>query len=208
MDSPPPVIGAPIRSLRGANRRLAPHLDGPARRKLATALASRTARTITRAGGRPLIVSSAPEVLEWAAEGGWEVTPEPEGGGLNGAAHAIASWAERRGRPWLILHSDLPCLTEEEVAEAVRTVRSGRRAAAPSYNGGTSALGGRGPYRFSYGPGSFHRHLRTGPPPVTLIRLGFLLDVDTPADLDAARRHPRGSWLNRVLPTGKVNEGK
>ena len=208
MDSPPPVIGTPIRSLHGANRRLAPHLDGPARRKLATALASRTARTITRAGGRPLIVSSAPEVLEWAAEGGWEVTPEPEGGGLNGAAHAIASWAERRGRPWLILHSDLPCLAEEEVAEAVRTVRSGRRAAAPSYNGGTSALGGRGPYRFSYGPGSFHRHLRTGPPPVTLIRLGFLLDIDTPADLDAARRHPRGRWLNRVLPTGNGNEGE
>ncbi len=204
MDTPPPVIGIPIRSLRGANRRLSPHLDGPARRELAAALASRTARTAERAGGRPLIVSSAPEVLEWAAEGGWEVTPEPEGGGLNGAAHAIAAFAERRGRPWLILHSDLPCLAEEEVAEAMRAVRSGRRAAAPSYNGGTSALGGRGPCRFSYGPGSFHRHLRAGPPPVTLIRLGFLLDVDTPADLAAALRHPRGKWLNRALePVGE-----
>ena len=199
MDSPAPVIGVPIRSWHGANRRLSPHLDAPARRNLAMALADRTARTAARAGGRLLIVSSAPEVVSWAAESGRRVIPESEGGGLNGAARSITAFAEDRGLPWLILHSDLPCLTEEEVAEAVRTVRSGRRTAAPSYNGGTSALGGRGPYRFSYGPGSFHRHLRTGPPPATLIRLGFLLDIDTPADLNAARRHPRGNWLNQTL---------
>lgn len=198
VDSPAPVIGVPIRSLCGANRRLSPHLDAPARRKLAAALAARTARTAARAGGRLLIVSSSPEVVAWAAEGGWRVIPESEGGGLNGAARAVTAFAGERGLPWLILHSDLPCLTEEEVSEAIRTVRSGRRAAAPSYNGGTSALGGRGPFRFSYGPGSFHRHLGAGPPPVTLMRLGFLLDVDTPVDLNAARRHPRGRWLNQL----------
>ena len=203
-----PVIGAPIRSWHGANRRLSPHLNAPARRDLAMALADRTARTAAGAGGSLLIVSSDPEVATWAAEGGRRVIPEAEGGGLNGAARAVTAFAEDRGLPWLILHSDLPCLTEEEVSEAIRAVRSGRRAVAPSYNGGTSALGGRGPYPFSYGPGSFHRHLRTGPPPVTLISLGFLLDIDTPADLNAARRHPRGNWLNQTLQSSGRDLGK
>lgn len=195
---PVPIVGLPIRSWRGANQRLAQRLNPAARRVLAEAMASRTARTAEEAGGRLLVVSSAPEVLRWAADGGRRAIPEPEEGGLNGAARAVAEFAVRRGRPWLILHSDLPCLVAEEVAGAIRAARAGMKVLAPSYDGGTSVHGGAGPGRFSYGPGSFHRHLRAGPPPLVLARLGFLLDMDSPADLETARRHPRGAWLNRI----------
>lgn len=197
-----PVVGLPIRSWRGANQRLAQRLNPAARRALAEAMASRTARTAEEAGGRLLVVSSAPQVLQWAADNGRRAIPEPEEGGLNGAARAVAEFAVRRGRPWLILHSDLPCLTAEEAAGAIRAVREGKRVLAPSYDGGTSALGGTGPGYFAYGPGSFHRHLRAGPPPLVLVRFGFLLDMDSPADLEAARRHPRGAWLNQIPQLG------
>ena len=201
---PVPIAGLPIRSWGGANQRLAQRLNPSARRALAEAMASRTARTAEEAGGRLLVVSSDPQVLRWAEDGGRRAVPEPEEGGLNGAARAIAEFAVQRGRPWLILHSDLPCLTAEEVAGAIRAVRAGRRVLAPSYDGGTSAHGGTGPGRFAYGPGSFHRHLRASPPPLVLVRLGFLLDMDSPADLETARRHPRGAWLNRIPQLGNV----
>ena len=124
---------------------------------------------------------------------GYNVLADPPGGGLDAAAHEIVRYAEVR--PWLILHSDLPCLTSTEVGAALDLLGSGRRVLAPSYDGGTSALGGLGPFRFSYGVASFHRHLHSGSPPAVLSSLGFQLDIDTPADLAVARRHPRGAWL-------------
>jgi 2-phospho-L-lactate guanylyltransferase (CobY/MobA/RfbA family) len=67
---------------------------------------------------------------------------------------------------------------------------------APSADGGTSVLGGQGDARFGYGPGSFHLHLRRFPEAEIVTRPGLLHDVDSPADLESARRHPRGAWLN------------
>ena len=192
-----PVAALPIRSFRDAYRRLAATLDPPGRAVLARALASHTAGAVNRAGPTPLIVSSAPEVREWATARDYEVISEPPGGGLNGAAHTIVRHAA--DRPWLILHADLPCLTPVEVATALDLLRSGRHVLAPSYDGGTSALGGHGPFRFSYGVASFHRHLIAGPPPEVLSSLGFQLDIDTPADLETVTRHPRGAWINALI---------
>jgi 2-phospho-L-lactate guanylyltransferase (CobY/MobA/RfbA family) len=61
-------------------------------------------------------------------------------------------------------------------------------------------MGGRGVhYRFRYGPGSFRRHLALYPEAAIVVRLGLLHDVDTYADLDSARNHPRGAWLTGVI---------
>ncbi len=188
-----PVVALPIRSFRDAFRRLAAALDPTARALLARALASRTARVVERAGPAPLIVSSSPEVREWAATRNLRVLADPPGGGLDGAAAEAVRYAA--GRPWLILHSDLPCLRAVEVCRALELVRAGGHVVAFSYDGGTSALGGSGPYPFSYGVASFHRHLHSGHLPVVLASLGFILDIDRPADLFAAARHPRGAWL-------------
>ena len=187
-------MALPIRSFRDAYRRLASALDPAGRTTLARALASHTAGAVIGASAAPVIVSSAPEVRDWAAAKSYELIPDPPGGGLNGAARTIVRHAG--DRPWLILHTDLPCLTPAEVTMATGHLRSGRRVLAPSYDGGTSALGGNGPFRFSYGVASFHRHLKTGPPPVVLTSLGFQLDIDRPADLSVAIRHPLGAWLH------------
>ena len=190
---PDPVVALPIRSFRDAYRRLAVAYDPPSRAFLARSLATHTADVVEEAGIAPLIVSSAPDVRDWAARRSHDVLADPPGGGLNGAASEVVGYAGRR--PWLILHSDLPCLTSEEVREALRPVRAGRQAVAFSYDGGTSALGGSGPFPFSYGVGSFHRHLHAGRRPSVVVSLGFALDIDRPDDLSVAAGHPRGAWL-------------
>lgn len=201
-----PLTALPVRSFRDACRRLADAFDPARRAALARALASRTAAAVAEAGAAPVIVTSAPEVRDWAEAEGYAVAAEPPGEGLDGAAHAAVRHAA--GRPWLIIHADLPCLTPEEAAAALGLLGSGRRVLAPSYDGGTSALGGRGPFRFSYGPASFHRHLTAGPPPAVLGSLGFALDIDRPADLEAAARHPRGAWLEAHLSLQEGRTGR
>lgn len=188
-----PVVALPIRSFRDAYRRLAIAHGPLSRASLARALASHTAGVVEEAGAAPLIVSSAPEVREWAEGRDLRVLADPPGGGLNGAAAEMVRYAGHT--PWLILHSDLPCLTAADVGEALELVRVGRHVLAFSYDGGTSALGGSGPFPFSYGVASFHRHLRSGHRPAVLARLGFALDIDRPGDLSVAARHPRGAWL-------------
>lgn len=189
------LAGLPIRSFRDAYQRLAGTLDPERRASLARAMASHTASAVREAGPRPLIVSSARDVREWAADRSYEVRSDPPGGGLNAAARKIVRLAG--DRPWLILHSDLPCLTPGEVETAIETLLAGRHVVAPSYDGGTSALGGRGPFPFAYGVASFHRHLHAGFAPLVISSLGFQLDVDSPLDLSVAARHPRGAWLVR-----------
>ncbi len=189
-----PLVALPIRSFRDAYRRLAVSYGPDERTALARALASHTATTVLRAGVTPHIVTSATEVREWAMAGGYRVVADPPGGGLDGAAGEAVRLAA--GRPWLILHADLPCLSPEEVALALGVARSGERVLAPSYDGGTSAIGGLGRFPFRYGAASFHRHLPAGRPPRVVTSLGFLLDIDRPQDLAAAARHARGAWLS------------
>ncbi|MDE0710208.1 MAG: NTP transferase domain-containing protein [Acidimicrobiia bacterium] len=196
-----PLVALPIRSFRDAYRRLAGSYSPDARMVLARALASRTASTVLRAGMTPHIVTSATEVREWALTEGHRVVADPPGGGLDGAAGEAVRLAA--GRPWLILHADLPCLSPAEVLLALDVARSGERVLAPSYDGGTSALGGQGPHSFRYGAASFHRHLPAGRPPRVIVSLGFLLDIDRPQDLVVAVRHPQGAWLaESAVPLG------
>jgi len=194
------LVALPIRSFRDAYRRLAGSYSPDERTALARALASHTAEAILRAGVTPHIVTSAPEVRKWALAEGHRVVADPPSGGLNGAAGEAVRLAA--GQPWLILHADLPCLSPDEVALALDVARAGERVLAPSYDGGTSALGGRGWHSFRYGAASFHRHLPAGRPPRVIASLGFLLDIDRPQDLIAAARHPRGAWLaESAVPT-------
>lgn len=200
-----PLVALPIRSFDGAYRRLEAALDPDRRGRLARALAARTAATVRRTGSRPLIVSSAPEVREFARVENYDLLADPPGGGLDAAAGAAVRHAG--DRPWLILHADLPWLAPEEVVTALEMLRSGRRVLAPSYDGGTSALGGFGPYRFSYGVGSYHRHLTTGPAPAVISSPGFQLDIDSPHDLEVARRGARGAWLRSLSLNTEAGRG-
>ena len=103
---------------------------------------------------------------------------EPSNGGLDGAAGAVVA-ASRRS--WAVLHADLPLLRPEDLVAVWEA--DAPAVLAPSRDGGTSLFCGSGPMRFSYGPGSFPRHLARAPDAAIVSRPGLALDLDTPADL-------------------------
>jgi len=174
---------------------MADHISDDVRSGLGRALAERTAALAVDAGLIPVLVAGDSEVAEWAIIHGIPSIPDP-GLGLDGAALAGAQWAIEAASEWLVVHTDLPLLTAAELAELNEALSSAGSVIAPSADGGTSALGGSGPAAFSYGPGSFHRHLGSSPTAAIVARPGLLHDIDTFSDLESARRHPRGAWLS------------
>ena len=179
-----PFAIVPIRSFRLGKQRLAPHLTDPERRFLAAVLAERVTHAATAAGLSPLVVTADPEVASWSEQRDFEVVTDP-GRGLDDACDAGVAAADER---WVVIHSDLPLVGAEDMAVVAGLLDTGRDVIAPSSDGGTSVLSSTDSVRFSYGPGSFHRHLAQLPDPVVLARTGFLHDLDTPRDFESASR--------------------
>lgn len=175
----------PVRSFDGLTR-LAHVIDDEARTGLMLRLVEHTISMIHRAGFPVSIVSSDPAVTAWGAAHVEHLVPEPSVGGLDGAALAGVSTAPG---PWIVVHADLPALTSKDVAVAARLAGS-TTVIAPSRDGGTSLIGSNvGPQSFSYGPGSFRRHLSATRGRATiLVRPGLALDLDHPWDLIALGR--------------------
>lgn len=176
----------PVKSFRHGKQRLAPLLTPDQRHDLARDLATHVTSTAERAGMSPLVVTADEDVAQWARASGHSVLSDP-GTGLDDAATTGVDHVVRSGSPWLILHSDLPLLGADDLQALAHVLLGGSPVIAPSSDGGTSAIGSTGPFRFSFGPGSFHRHLTRLETPVVVTRTGLLLDVDTPDDLVAAR---------------------
>ena len=179
------VVLVPVKAFSAAKARLAPTLNAAARAALA-----RTMATHVLAAARPLpvaVVCDDSEVAEWAAAQGAMVLPEP-GRGLNGAVEAgVARLAAAGAREVLVAHGDLPFahhLAHLAGFEGVSLVPDRRE-------DGTTVVGipADAGFRFSYGPGSFTRHLAEA------TRLGLRCrvvrdpelrwDVDEPADIPA-----------------------
>lgn len=176
---------------------MADDLSEEARSTLGRALAERTAGLAVEAGLIPVLVAGDAEVAEWALLQGFPSIVDP-GGGLDAAASAGAEWAGESASDWIIVHADLPLLTRSELEELDQALAGRKGVLAPSADGGTSALGAHGPMAFSYGPGSFQRHLAHCPQAAIVTRTGLLHDIDTIADLESARSHPRGAWLGHL----------
>ncbi len=176
----------PIRSFTGLTR-LSAVLDESKRASLMRRLAANTVSAVQEAGLPALIVSNDPNVTSWSAAHGCTVAAEPDAGGLDGAA--AAGVAAVGGRPWMVVHADLPAIEADDIRAGARLAERGY-VLAPSHDGGTSLIGGTGtgfPYR--YGPGSFRRHLAAVRGEATiLIRPGLALDLDHPRDLDVLTR--------------------
>lgn len=180
------VVIVPVKSFRMGKQRLSAAVSSSQRERLGRRLAGHVAAEVEAAGLIPLIVTADAEVAAWATSTGFPSLADP-GDGLDAAAAAGVGWAEHTSSPWIVLHSDLPLLRREDVAALAAVVRSGSAVIAPSSDGGTSAIGSRGPFDFAFGSGSFHRHLARLPSPTILTRTGLLLDVDSPDDLGAVR---------------------
>lgn len=190
----PPLVGVPIKPFGVAKARLAGDLDARARSRLGRAIAAHTLRTVAASGAAPAVITGDAGVARWARRRGWMVVPELPEGELDGAARALVSAAG--GERWAVLHADLPLLAERDLADSWRALGRGT-VIAPAHDGGTSLVAGTGSFAFSYGPGSFHRHLRSAPHAIVVVRTGLALDLDTVDDLRVALALPAGAWLRR-----------
>lgn len=196
---PMPVsVIVPIKSFTSGKGRLAGVLAPDVRARLSRALADHVTTAVAATGRTTLIVTDDPAVAQWAGSTGLTVVDDP-GRGLSEAARAGVSRAIGESRPWLVLHSDLPWLSADDVEAVARPVERGDSVLAPSADGGTSAIGGHDQVAFRFGPSSFHSHLVIlGGSPI-VAKPGLLLDVDNPSDLEAAANSPRGRWLEDAL---------
>lgn len=193
----PTVAVLPVKSFSVGKGRLAAELSAEARARLGQALAERIAQLTVQAGLIPLLIAGDGEVADWAILHGLPALLDP-GTGLDGAAATGAAWADTSASNWLVLHVDLPLLAISDLEALLSGIAEHGAVIAPSADGGTSALGGYGAAVFSYGPGSFHRHLGRFPGAAVVARPGLLHDVDTFGDLESARQHPLGTWLARI----------
>lgn len=192
------MVIIPIKSFAMGKGRLSGVVDPETRARLSRALAGHVAATMATTGRTPFVVTGDSEVATWAEASGYMTINDP-GEGLSAAARAGVLLAMDRSEPWLVLHSDLPWLTADDIEAVARPLEQGRAVIAPSSDGGTSAIGSRGSFAFHFGPASFHRHLADLEDPLVVARSGLLLDIDAPADLRAATKSPRGAWLDEAL---------
>jgi 2-phospho-L-lactate guanylyltransferase len=175
-----PAMVVPIRSFTGMTR-LSGRLDPGERALLASTLAARVLQAGEEAGLEPRVVTSDAQVGAWARDRSFAVVRDP-GMGLDAAADAgVRAVGNRR---WLVVHADLP-LADAEALSTAASILATDPVIVPSIDGGTTVIGGVGPFAFSYGPGSFHRHLARRPDAVVWIEPALTVDVDTIAHLDA-----------------------
>ena len=186
-----------MRSFILGKQRLSIALTPEQRSRLGKAMVEHVSNVVVDSDLIPVLVTADPDVATWAAGQGIPSIPDP-GEGLSAAAAQGVDWAVQSDSQWLILHSDLPMLTSSDLRAFLAALGSGD-AIAPSSDGGTSAISSRRQIAFAFGPGSFNRHLPGLTEPSVIARPGFLHDIDSPADLAAARAHPRGRWLEGVL---------
>ncbi|MEX2322765.1 MAG: NTP transferase domain-containing protein [Acidimicrobiia bacterium] len=191
------VLGIPLKGFDTAKGRLSGRLSGDRRASLARATAERLLAAGRDAGFTVAIATPSEAVRRWARRHGVDVLTEPPGGGLDGAAAAIAD----SGNLWCVVHGDLPLVSANDLALVRHHLLAGRSVIAPSRDGGTNALGGSGAMQFSYGPGSFVRHLAAlaARSPVVIVTAGLTIELDTIGDLEAAAGLPAGSWLGEYL---------
>ena len=182
-----PAVLVPVKAFHRAKLRLAPALSPERRRDLARSMATQVVRS---AGALPVAVVCDDEaVATWAGSLGATVIWEP-GRGLNQAV----SEGVRQLRDWgvtmmIVAAGDLPLATDLGwVAEfdGITLVPDRRE-------DGTNVIGlpAGATFDFSYGPGSFARHLEhayTLDVAVRVVRSPTLAwDVDVPEDLAGIR---------------------
>ena len=200
------LVAVPIKPFGVAKARLSSVLDRGQRSRLGRAVAARTAHTAAEAGAEVVVVTPDDGVAAWAKSSDIGVLREDSSGpgGLNAAAGAAARHATGMGIPWVIVHADLPLATADELRRVFNAAIDSS-VLIPSYDGGTNVIGGRGhEFRFSFGSGSFHRHLARSPGAAVLTPPGLVLDLDTPRDLALVRGRPEGRWLDEVLQPDQI----
>lgn len=178
-----PAVLVPVKAFQRAKLRLAPALSPERRQELARTMATQVVRS---AAGLPVaVVCDDPDVAKWATSLGARVLWEP-GRGLNRAVHeGVRQLCELGVSAVVVAAGDLPLATDLRWVTdfAGITLVPDRR------EDGTNVIGlpAGTAFTFSYGPGSFERHLahaRSLDCPMRVVRSAPLAwDVDLPEDL-------------------------
>jgi 2-phospho-L-lactate guanylyltransferase len=124
-----------------------------------------------------------------------------EGRGLNEELRLLA--ASLGSVPLLVIHADLPLLADEDIAVLLNEAEHGCAIAPDRESVGTNAIALLRPDAptFAFGEGSFARHLAAMDGARVVVRPGLGLDIDTPADLDAALAMGwSAAYLRRCAP--------
>lgn len=173
----------PLKSFTQAKARLSSSLGDAERVALVKSLA---VRVIAAAGNEPtFVVCDDGTVADWSVDQHATAIYAP-GLGLNGAVTAGVALLARLGFELAVVaHGDLPFVSGLD-----RFGTPGEIAIAPDRrDDGTNviALPALAPFRFSYGPGSFGRHVqeaaRLGLPSTVVRDARLSTDVDVPDDL-------------------------
>ena len=191
MTGHPSLVGivVPIRGFVTGKARLASRLDAPAR----AALARRCAERVVAAAvpHRVVVVSSAPEVCEWAAASSLDRIDDP--GTLDDAAAAGRAHLQADGHARIVVaHADLPRVTTfaPVLESAAVPVADSVAVLVPCHrHDGTPVLSipADADFHFSYGPGSFRRHVTAAERAGLTVRIvddsDLAFDIDVPEDL-------------------------
>jgi len=197
------MIAIPLKPFGVAKQRLSPVLGPGQRRRLGRAVAAHVINAALGTGCTVAVVTGDEGVANWATRLGARTIAEPPGGGLNGAAAEAVVAARRKDLAWMVLHADLPTLTQADLSAALAATPERGVLLAPSHNGGTSLISADlETFSFAYGPASFRRHLAAASrhDHRVLVRPGLAIDLDGPEDLAVAARLPAGLWLDPLLP--------
>jgi 2-phospho-L-lactate guanylyltransferase len=186
-----------VKGFEAAKQRLSPALAPPARRNLAADNA-RLALRAAGAGDRVLAVCGSQEAAELASRQGAEVLLEERPAGQNPAARLGMDHAAAHGAAAVVLlSSDLPLITAEEVAGMIEAGRRLGRpavlAAAATGRGGTNALYLCPPsvVDLHFGDASLEKFARDAAERRVRFQVfdspSLALDLDEPSDLEELR---------------------
>ncbi|MGI9667351.1 MAG: NTP transferase domain-containing protein [Acidimicrobiia bacterium] len=169
----------PIRDFSGMTR-LASVLSLEERSSLTVRLAERMLESGLGADLEPVVVSRSARVKGWADSHNVRVV-EDDGTGLTSAA---ATGVDHCPGRWVLAHADLPYVTPDALVQVLK-MSSGSTVLVPSVDGGTNVISSNGLFPFSFGEGSFHRHLASAPSAVVLPSRELSVELDTPTHLSA-----------------------
>jgi 2-phospho-L-lactate/phosphoenolpyruvate guanylyltransferase len=196
-----------VKRLAAAKTRLAPVFSARTRERVVLAMLvdTLTAAAGVAALGSITVITPDDAAAAAAAELGAGVLADPTPEGNSDPLNSAIATAERAvGGTFsniVVLQGDLPALQTPELAEAIAAARHHRRSfVADRLATGTAALCAFGTALDpQFGPDSCARHRRSGAIELTGAWPGLRCDVDTPADLAAARRLGVGAATARAI---------
>lgn len=196
-----------VKRLAAAKTRLAPVFSAQTRENVVLAMLLDTITAAAHVGSLRSITVITPDQAATAAatEVGANVladpTPEGDPDPLNKAILTAERVVAESCANIVVLQGDLPALQTQELSDAVVAARDYQRSfVADRLGTGTAALCAFGTALDpQFGPDSATRHRRSGAIELTGPWPGLRCDVDTPADLAAARRLGVGPATARTL---------